>query len=155
MHKYLMSLLLLALLPALPARAAPQPLDDAELADVAGRDGIGIAFDLNWNVSNAANGGRLVAGFQVNGVGSYAVLDGIGGGMTVVALSIDMRQRADGSGDYIDIGLPGFVGFTRFGYRAMGAVSDPGQAITAANSLGGLQLNGHAAISGHVYLWAQ
>ncbi len=140
------------------ARAAPVALADEELARVSGRDGIGIAFNLDWNAHPPSGGGgesRLVAGFRVDGTTSYAVLDGLGGSMTVLALSLDLRQRADGGGDYVDIGLPGFIGFSKFGFRAMAAQTDPLAPIAAGTGYGGLQLDGSAAMTGRVYLWAR
>jgi hypothetical protein len=148
------------LLGMLNAAAAPQPLDDAELAAVAGRDGVALAVHLDLNAARLAGAGqstdaRLLVGYRVEGQTSYAVLQDIGGQMTLAALTLKVRERADGGGDYVDIGMPSFVGFSRFGFRAMGALSDPSLPLTPANSLGGLQLNGSAAMTGHVYVWAQ
>ena len=142
------------------AAAAPQPLDDEELAGVAGRDGVALAVHLDLNAARMAGAGqatdaRLLVGYRVEGQTTYAVLQDIGGKMTLAALTLNVRERADGGGDYVDIGMPSFVSFSRFGYRAMGALSDPSLPLTSANSLGGVQLNGSAQMSGHVYVWAQ
>ena len=142
------------------ASAAPQPLDDEELAGIAGRDGVALAVHLDLNAARLAGAGqatdaRLLVGYRVEGQTTYAVLQDIGGKMTLAALTLRVRERADGGGDYVDIGMPSFVSFSRFGFRAMGAVSDPTQALGPSNSLGGLQLNGSAQMTGHAYVWAQ
>lgn len=144
----------------LDALAATQPLSDDELSDVAGREGVALALDLDLNAARLAGGGqatdaRLLVGYRVGGQTTYAVLQDIGGQMTLAAMAISVRKRVDGGGDYVDIALPGFVGFANFGFRAMGAISNPDQALGLSNSLGGLQLNGTGSMTGHVYVWAQ
>lgn len=134
---------------------APEPLDDKAMAEVTGQDGIGFAVHLEMN-SALLNGvdlnSRLVAGFHVDGLTTYAVMLNVGGIIDMYAMTLNLRTRPDG-GDYIDIGLPFFLGVSQFGFRALGAQTDPTAPIT--NNYGSLLLDGHAAMKGHVYMWAQ
>jgi hypothetical protein len=143
---------------ATSAFAAPVALSDEELSKVEGRDGIGIAVHLELN-SALLNGqqtdSRLLAGFKVDGTTTYAVVQNLAGVVDLVALTLNVRQRADGGGDYVDIGLPGFVGFKQFGFRALAAQTDPNAPIPPSASYGQLLLNGTGTMTGHVYLWAQ
>ncbi len=135
--------------------AEPQALDEVELAGVAGRDGIGFAVHLEIN-SAAIYGldinSRLTAGFNVDGLTTYLVALNPGGIVDLFAMSLNLRTRPDG-GDYVDLSLPTFVGVKDFGVRALSAQTDPRAPIT--NSYGQFLLNGHAAMQGHLYLWAQ
>lgn len=139
-----------------PARAAPLPLSDADLADVHGA-GVAIAVHLAWNAS-LLNGQplrpNLVAGFQQDSVSTYLALHGLGGVMDMQALTLDLRRRPNGAGDVLDIGLPQFAGFEQFGFRALAVQADPNGAAGAGN-YGGLLLNGTLGMTGHVYLWAR
>lgn len=141
---------------AMPLYAEPAPLDDQDMAEVTGGDGIGFAVHLEMN-SALLNGvdlnSRLVAGFDVNGLKTYAIALNPGGIIDMYAMTLNLRSRADGGGDYLDIGLPFFVGVAQFGFRAFGVQADPTAPIT--NNYGSLLLNGHVAMQGHVYLWAQ
>jgi hypothetical protein len=151
MHRPALLLLLLLLIlvfGASHACAAPQPMSDEELAAVEGRDGVGLAVHLELDT-------QLQAGFKVDGHTTYAVLHGLGGVMDLVALTLNVRKRPDGGGDYVDIGLPGFVGFRQFGFRGLSAQSDPTAPLQPGANLGQLLLNGTGAMTGHVYLWAQ
>ncbi|MEW6703423.1 MAG: hypothetical protein AB1430_01055 [Pseudomonadota bacterium] len=140
-------MLALLLCCALPALAQPAPMSDEELASVEGRDGIGLAVHLELDSS-------LSAGFSVNGTTTYAVVQGLGGTADLVALTLDVRRRSDGGGDYVDIGLPGFVGFKQFGFRALGAQTDPLAPIAPGAGYGQVLLDGTASMTGHLYLWA-
>jgi len=131
---------------ACAAHAAPVPLSDDELAGVAGRDGVSLAVHLELNST-------LSAGFKVNDTTTYAVLQGFGGVADLFSLTLTMKTRPDGGGDYLELGLPGYVGFTQFGFRALGAQTDPSAPITS--SYGQLLLNGSGAMTGRVLLWAQ
>jgi hypothetical protein len=150
--------LLLALLCLPPAlRAAPVPLSDDELAAVDGRDGVGLAVHLELNsqlLQGTSSGARLTEGFNVNGTTTYTVVQDLAGVMDLVAVTLNVRKRPDG-GDYLDVGLPGFVGFKQFGFRALGAQTDPLAVVPNSASYGSLLLNGTASMTGHVYLWAQ
>ena len=135
--------------------AEPQALAESELAEVTGRDGIGFAVHLEIN-SAAIYGldidSRLTAGFTVDGLKTYLVALNPGGIVDLFAMSLNLRTRPDG-GDYVDLSLPTFIGVKDFGVRALSAQTDPRAPIT--NSYGQFLLNGHAAMQGHLYLWAQ
>jgi hypothetical protein len=149
-------LLALLCLP-LALRAVPVPLSDDELAAVDGRDGVGLAVHLELNsqlLSGTSSGARLSAGFNVNGTTTYAVVQDLAGVADLIAVTLNVRKRPDG-GDYLDIGLPGFVGFKQFGFRALSAQTDPLAIVPNGGGYGSLLLNGTASMTGHVYLWAQ
>lgn len=140
------------------ALAQPVPLSDEELSAVQGRDGIGLAVHLELNsalLQGQLTDSRLMAGFNVNGQTTYAVVQNLAGVMDLIAVTLDVHQRSDGGPDYVDIGLPAFVGFKQFGFRALAAQTDPTAPITSANSYGQVLLNGTGTMTGHVYLWAQ
>lgn len=137
------------------ARAEPQPLDDISMADVSGQDGIGFAVHLEMNsaaISAQDLTSRLMAGFHVDGQTTYAIAWNVGGIIDMFAMTMNLRSRPDGS-DYMDIGLPFFIGVSQFGFRAFSVQTDPTAAIS--RNYGQLLLNGHAAMQGHLYLWAQ
>ncbi|TAK94123.1 MAG: hypothetical protein EPO09_10495 [Aquabacterium sp.] len=137
------------------ARAEPQPLDDIGMADVSGQDGIGFAVHLEMNsaaISAQDLTSRLMAGFHVDGQTTYAIAWNAGGIIDMFAMTMNLRSRPDGS-DYMDIGLPFFIGVSQFGFRAFSVQTDPTAAIS--RNYGQLLLNGHAAMQGHIYLWAQ
>lgn len=139
------------------AAAAPAALSDEELAGVSGQDGIGLAIHLELNSSVLAglpSDSRLTLGFKVDGTTTYAVLHNLAGVVDLFALTLDVRSRPDGA-DYVDIGLPGFVGFSQFGFRALAAQTDPNAPIAPSANYGQLLLNGTGAMTGHVYLWGQ
>ncbi len=147
-------ILLVACMP-LVAHAAPEPLDDQAMASVSGQDGIGFAVHLEMNsalLDGAVMNSRLLAGFTVDNVTTYAVALNVGGIIDMYAMTLNLRTRPDG-GDYIDMGLPFFVGVSQFGFRALGVQTDPTAPIT--RNYGQLLLDGHVAMRGHVYLWAQ
>lgn len=149
-----MALWLMVCMPVL-AWAAPEPLDDLAMASVSGQDGIGFAVHLEMNsalLDGAVMNSRLLAGFTVDNVTTYAVALNVGGIIDMYAMTLNLRTRPDG-GDYIDMGLPFFVGVSQFGFRALGVQTDPTAPIT--RNYGQLLLDGHAAMRGHVYLWAQ
>jgi hypothetical protein len=141
------AIVLLLLLCALRAVAAPQALSDDDLAEVHGQDGVSLFLHLELDTS-------LSIGFNVDGQTTFAVLQGLGGTADLFGLTFDIGRRPDGLGTYIDLGLPAWVGFKEFGFRALGAQTDPHAPITPATSYGQLQLNGTANLTGHVYLWA-
>jgi hypothetical protein len=127
------------------AIAAPIALSDDELATVTGRDGVSLAVHLELDTT-------LSAGFMVGGTKTYAVVQGLGGVLDLFTVTLDVRSRADGA-DYLDIGLPGFIGARQFGFKALGAQSDSTAPIAPSASYGQLMLNGTASMTGHVYLW--
>jgi hypothetical protein len=132
---------------ALAAHAGPVALADDELASVSGGDGISLALHLQLDTT-------LTVGFRVDGTTTYAVLQGLGGTFDAYGLTLDVRQRPGGS-DYLDIGLPQVVNFKAFGFAALGAQTDPQAPVPPSTSYGAIQLNGTAAMTGHLVLWAQ
>lgn len=149
-----------AVLLCLPAFAiaAPAALSDDELDSVHGRDGFGLAVHLELNSAAIAGSGgdsRLSAGFTVNGTTTFAVLHNLGGVLDLIGLTLNVRSRTDGGGDYLDLGLPSFVGLQQFGFRGLSAQTDPAAALMPSASYGQVLLNGTATMTGHVYIWAQ
>jgi hypothetical protein len=137
------------------AHAATQSLDEDELAQVHGGDGVGFAVHLELNsalLDGATMDSRLTAGFNVDGLTTYAIALNVGGIIDMYALTLDLRTRADGS-DYLDLGLPTFVGIKQFGIRALGVQTSPTAAIS--NNYGQFMLNGNFGMTGHIYMWAQ
>lgn len=156
LHKLLT--LSIALLSTVAANAATVALSDDELSAVSGRDGLGLAVHLELNsalLNGATTDSRLMAGFKVDGTTTYAVVHNLAGVMDLIAVTLNVRNRPDGGGDYIDIGLPLFVGFKQLGFRSLAAQTDPFAAIAPSASYGQLLLNGTATMTGHIYLWAQ
>lgn len=140
------------------AHAAPAAMSDDDLASVCGQDGIGLAVHLELNsaaITDANGDSRLTAGFTVDGTTTYAVVHKLGGVLDLIGITLGVHTRTDGGGDYIDLGLPGFVGMKQFGFRALTAQTDPNAAITPSASYGQVLLNGTAAMTGHVFIWAQ
>jgi len=139
------------------AVAAPVALSDDELSNVSGRDGVALGVHLELNsalLAGTPTDSRITAGFVVDGTKTYAVVQNLAGVMDMIAVTLNVRSRSDG-GDYVDVGLPGFVGFKQFGFRALAAQTDPTAAIAPSASYGQLLLNGTGAMTGHVFLWAQ
>jgi hypothetical protein len=151
-------LLAAALACAVHAAAEPVALSDDELSSVDGGDGVSIAVHLELNTPVLAGqpaDSRLTAGFMVGGVKTYAVVQNLAGVMDLIAVTLDVRRNPDTGMDYLDIGLPHFVGFKQFGFRALSAQTDPLAPIPASASYGQILLHGTATMTGNVYLWAQ
>ena len=146
----LMAVAVLAASLSTGAMAVPKAMDNSEMAEVVGGDGVSIIADINVNASQVSHS------FNVDGVTTYAVMQHVGGGMFVGGITLDVRNKPDASGDtYVDIGLPGFVAFKKFGFRASGVQTDPQAPILPSQNLGGVQLNGNGAMTGHFLLWAK
>jgi len=141
-------------LAALPAFADKTALSDDQLSDVSG-EGIAILVHLELN-SGLLTGqnidSRLSAGFDVNGVTTYAIAQNFGGVLDLFAVTLDPSTKPDGSG-YLAIGMPYFVGAQKFGVRAIGVQTDLNAPISA--SLGSLLLNGTATMTGQLNVWAK
>ncbi len=132
------------------AMAMPQPMNTDELAEVTGGDGISIIMDLNVNMSKVAHS------FNVDGVTTYAVLNDVGGSMLAAGITVDVKQRPDVAGStYIDVGMPGYISFAKFGFKSSGVQTDLNTTLPANQNLGGVQLNGAGAMTGHFLIWAQ
>ena len=132
------------------AMAAPQPMDNEEMSEVSGGDGLSIIADLHINIS------RVSRSFEVDGATTYAVMDDVGGGMFVGGITVDVRKQPNASGDtYIDIGMPGYVSFNKFGFKTSAVQTSQQAAIAPNQNLGGVQLNGAGAMTGNFLLWAK
>ena len=136
------------------AFAEKKSLDDDELRAVSGK-GISIAVNLQLNTGAIAGNGadsRVSAGFNVGGVTTYAIVQNFGGGLQLYSITIDPSVKPDGT-SYLAIGMPSFVGAQDFGVHAIGVQTDASAPI--ANGLGSLTLNGTAAMTGQLNLWAK
>lgn len=132
------------------AMAEPKALDNSELAEVVGGDGISISIDLSLNATQVSRG------FTVDGVTTHAVMNDVGGNMLALGVTVDVQQRPDAAGStYVDIGMPSFISFKNFGFRSSGVQTDLQTALPANQNLGGVQLNGTGAMTGHFLMWAQ
>ncbi len=132
------------------AMAAPQAMDNSELADVVGGDGVSIIADINLNIS------RVSHSFNDGGAPTYAVMDDVGGGMFIGGITVDVRNQPNGTGEtYIDIGMPGFVAFNKFGFKSSAVQTDQQAPILPSQNLGGVHLNGIGAMTGHFLMWAK
>lgn len=138
------------------AQAETVALAEDELSEIQGQDGIGFAMHLEMNsaiLTGADLNSRLSAGFEVNGLTTYAIALNVGGIIDMFAMTLNLRARPDGGGDYLDLRLPFFVGVDHFGFRALAAQTDA--VAPLQNSYGQLLLNGHMSMTGHLYMWAQ
>ncbi|SFL96276.1 hypothetical protein [Rugamonas rubra] len=145
------------LLASLGARAAGplRALDDAELSQVSGGDGISFAAHVVLNdptLVGAVSDSRLSLGFNGDGQTRYVVIKNLRGVVDMFAVSLGVKQRGDGGGDYIQIGLPGYVHYTNFGFESLSVQSDPNAAVTG--NLGSLNINGTVSLQGQVRLWS-
>ena len=125
--------------------AEKKALDDDELRAVNGH-GIALTIDLKLNTGNVA------AGFAVGGTTTYAVVQGFGGELQLYAITIDAVANANGS-DYLAIGMPAYLHARDFGAHAIGVQTDATAPL--ASSFGALTLNGTAALTGQLNLWAK
>jgi hypothetical protein len=134
------------------AFAEKKALDDDELRGVSGK-GIAIAVNLQLNtrqIAGTAPPSNISAGFDVNGVTTYAIVQNFGGGLQLFSITIDPSVKSDGTG-YLAIGMPSYVNAQDFGIHGIGVQTDPNTPITS--SLGSLTLNGTASMTGTLNLW--
>ena len=134
------------------AFAEKKALDDDELRGVSGK-GIAIAVNLQLNtrqIAGTAPPSNISAGFNVNGVTTYAIVQNFGGGLQLFSITIDPSVKPDGTG-YLAIGMPSYVNAQDFGIHGIGVQTDPNAPITS--SLGSLTLNGTASMTGTLNLW--
>ena len=134
------------------AFAEKKALDDEELRGVSGK---GISIAVNLQLNTAAIGGtaapsNIAAGFNVNGVTTYAIVQNFGGGLQLFSITIDPSVKPDGTG-YLAIGMPAYVNAQDFGIHGIGVQTDPNAPLTS--SLGSLTLNGTASMTGTLNLW--
>jgi hypothetical protein len=149
------ALWLLAFCAASAHAAPPQPLDDEQLAQVGGRDGISFVAHVVINdptLVGAVSDSRLSLGFaDSNGQSRYLVLRNVRGVVDMSTISIDVHSRPDG-GDYVSLTLPNTVKFSRFGFESMSVQNDPLAPVT--NSMGSLDIDGTVNMTGQVRMWA-
>ena len=134
------------------ALAEKKALDDEELRGVAGK-GIAIAVNLQLNtrqIAGTAPPSTIAAGFNVNGVTTYAIVQNFGGGLQLFSVTIDPSVKPDGTG-YLAIGMPAYVNAQDFGIHGLGVQTDASAPLSG--SLGALTLNGTASMTGQLNLW--
>lgn len=132
-----------------------RPLDDSELAEVRGGDGISFAAHIVLNdptLVGAVSDSRLSLGFQDGaGQNSYIVIKNLRGAVDMFAVSLGVRKKPDG-GDYIALGLPGYVRYSNLGFESLSVQSDP--LAPVSGNLGSLNLNGTLSLQGQFRVWA-
>lgn len=150
------ALFLWMMLAAGVSQAGPlQALDDSELSKVSGQDGISFAAHISLNdptLVGAVSDSRLSLGFKGDGQNRYIVFKNVRGTVDMFAVSLGVQTRTDGGGDYIAIGLPGYVRYTNFGFESLSVQSDPNAPVTG--NLGSLNINGTVSLQGQVRLWS-
>ncbi|GAB3549532.1 hypothetical protein GCM10027343_31470 [Noviherbaspirillum agri] len=133
---------------------APLPLDDAELAQVTGGDGVGIAVHLVLNDPSipGMTPNRRTWGFKDgNGDSTYLVFQNMHGKIDMFALGIDIEKKPDG-GDYVALTLPTHLRFTDFGVDSISAQIDP--AAPVSGSIGSFNIDGNLSMQGQMRFWA-
>jgi hypothetical protein len=149
------ALFLLLMLAAGAACADPlRALDDSELSQVSGGDGISFAAHVVLNdptLVGAVSDSRLSLGFKGDGVNRYIVFKNVRGTVDMFAVSLGVQPRGDGGGDYIAIGLPGYVHYTNLGFESLSVQMDPTAPVTG--NLGSININGTVSLQGQVRLW--
>lgn len=146
---------LLAMAACTQAVAGPRALDDEEMAQVTGQDGISFAAHLVINdptLVGAVADSRLSLGFNGDGQNRYLVIKNLRGTVDMWAVSLGVQQRSDGNGDNIVIGLPGYVHYNNFGFESLSVQTDPTAPVTG--NLGSLNINGNISLQGQVRLWS-
>ncbi|QJD91886.1 hypothetical protein HH213_18385 [Duganella dendranthematis] len=129
-------------------------LDDQELSQVRGGDGISFAAHVVLNdptLVGAVSDSRLSLGFSGGGQNRYIVFKNVRGTVDMFAVSLGVQTRTDGGGDYIAIGLPGYVRYTNFGFESLSVQNDPSAPVTG--NLGSLNINGTVSLQGQVRFW--
>ena len=122
-------------------------LDDAELAQVRGGDGVSIAMHFVPNIGSLTWGMKDAAGQT-----SYVVIKYLGGAIDMFALTLDVLKKPDGSGDYVALGLPTYMKYTNYGFESLSVQADPQAPITG--NLGSFNVNGTLSMQGQVRFWA-
>ncbi|CAN7338211.1 hypothetical protein [Duganella sp. LjRoot269] len=150
------ALYLLLMLAAGVARGGTlQALDDKELSQVSGQDGISFAAHISLNdptLVGAVADSRLSLGFNGDGQNRYIVFKNVRGMVDMFAVTLGVQNRSDGGGDYIAIGLPGYVRYTNFGFESLSVQTDPNAPVTG--NLGSFNINGNISLQGQVRLWS-
>lgn len=136
------------------AFAEKTPLDDEQLRSVSAK-GISIAVNLQLNtgaIAGSATPSTMSAGFVVAGTTTYAIVQNFGGGLQMFTITLDPSAKPDGSG-YLSIGLPAYIAAQDFGIHALGVQTDLNAPLSG--NLGALTLNGTAAMTGQLNVWAK
>lgn len=135
---------------------ALEALNEESLAAVSGRDGVSFAVSLRLNSPDNPNpvaDSRLTTGYTVGGQQQYLVIKNLRGSIDMFVMRIDVAQRSDGGGDYVAIGLPGYLKFGHFGYESLSAETDPRGPITG--NLGRFEIDGTMNLRGQFRFWTQ
>ncbi|MFS2007059.1 hypothetical protein ACEN9F_25960 [Duganella sp. CT11-25] len=146
--------LLLALMAGTAQAGSLRALDDGELSQVSGGDGISFAAHVVLNdptLVGAVSDSRLSLGFKGDGVNRYIVFKNVRGTVDMFAVTLGVQNRSDGGGDYIAIGLPGYVHYTNLGFESLSVQMDPAAPVTG--NLGSININGTVSLQGQVRLW--
>ena len=146
---------LLWLVSGVASAGSLRALDDNELAQVSAQDGISFAAHISLNdptLVGAVSDSRLSLGFNGDGQNRYIVFKNVRGKVDMFAVSLGVQTRSDGGGDYIAIGLPGFVRYTNLGFESLSVQNDPNAPVTG--NLGSLNINGTVSLQGQVRLWS-
>lgn len=133
---------------------AQQPLNDADLAEVHGADGVGFAMRLSLNdpaLTNPVQDSRISMGFNVDGKTTHIVIRNLRGGIDMFGLTLDVEKKPDGT-DYLAIGLPAHVKYTDFGFESLSVQTDPAGPVS--ESLGRVSVNGTVNMQGQLRMWA-
>ncbi|CAN7516188.1 hypothetical protein LJR289_003542 [Pseudoduganella sp. LjRoot289] len=139
------------------AYAAPpalQALDDAELSQVAARDGIAFAAHIVINdptLVGAVADSRLSLGFGGDGPNRYVVIKNVRGVIDMFGVGLSVERKPDGS-DYVALALPGYVKYTNFGFESLSVQNDPLAPVTS--SMGSVNINGTLWMQGQLRIWA-
>lgn len=152
MQKLLVALLALCI--AVATAYAAAPLNDTQLEQISGGDGISFAMHLALNdptLSAPSIDSRLSLGFNVNGQNNYLVIKNLHGTVDMFALGLDMQKKPDGT-DYLALTLPSYVRYGNFGFDSLSAQVDPSAPVTG--SLGSFNLNGTLSMQGQFRMWA-
>ena len=93
------------------AFAEKKALDDEELRGVSGK-GIAIAVNLQLNtrqIAGTAPPSNIAAGFNVNGITTYAIVQNFGGGLQLFSITIDPSVKPDGTADKPQVFAEGWL----------------------------------------------
>lgn len=146
---------LLACLIAAPAHAQSlKPLDDGELAQVSGGDGLGIAAHISLNdptLPGAVTDSRFTVGYRVDGQTTYIVIRNPRGTIDIAPFTLSAHKKPDG-GDYMALTLPESVRYGNFGFESLSVQNDPFGPVT--DSLGRFNINGTVTMQGQFRFWA-
>lgn len=151
----LLCALLIGLLACGAAHANPRALDEAELAEVSGGDGVSFAIHFVLNdplASGTATDSRIVAGYTVDGRTTYTVIKNLRGVIDLFSVHLDIKDRPDGGGSYVALSLPGYLHFDHYGFEQLGVQADPSAPISG--DLGRFEINGNLSMQGQFRFWA-